>query len=234
MRKKKIFIVEDEKKIAGILNDYLEREDFHITILEKGDMVVSYVRQHPPDAILLDLMLPGKDGLTICREIRAFSQVPLLIVTAKVDETDRVLGLELGADDYICKPFSPREVIARIKAVMRRKKNEPTGERLVFGPVTIDTDSRKATLGEADLRLTPIEFDLLKFMISRPGCVFTRRDLVSRVKGYDCSKDGRTIDSHIKNLRKKVHELLPGNDIIQTIYGLGYSVNAPQSANIHG
>ena len=186
---------------------------------------------NPPDVILLDLMLPGKDGLTICREIRSFSKVPILILTAKVEEIDRLLGLELGADDYISKPFSPREVVARIKAVLRRSNLEPVEKILVAGPITINPDSHKATVGDSDLRLTPNEFELLKVMVSRPGRVFTRSDLVSKVQGYDSDGYNRTIDSHIKNLRKKVNERIPGNNIIQTIYGIGYSVNVPLPAN---
>jgi len=170
--------------------------------------------------------------MTICREIRSFSNVPILMLSAKVDEIDRLLGLELGADDYICKPFSPRELLARIKAVLRRSNPEPSELRLIAGPITIDPDNHKATAGEADLRLTPNEFELLKVLISRPGRVFTRSDLVSKIQGYNFDGYDRIIDSHIKNLRKKVDELLPGNKIIQTVYGIGYSLSVPQSGNI--
>jgi two-component system, OmpR family, response regulator BaeR len=232
MGKRKILVVEDDKKIAELLNDYLEQANFNVSILKRGDTVVSEVRLNPPDVILLDLMLPGKDGMTICREIRAFSKVPILMLTAKVEEIDRLLGLELGADDYICKPFSPREVVARIKAVLRRSNPEPEEKMFIAGPITINPDSHKATVGEADLRLTPNEFELLKVLISRPGRVFTRSDLVSKIQGYDFEGYVRTIDSHIKNLRKKIDELLPGNKIIQTVYGIGYSFNIPQSDKI--
>jgi two-component system, OmpR family, response regulator BaeR len=231
MGKRKILIVEDDKKIAELLSDYLEQANFNVSILKRGDTVISEVRLNPPDVILLDIMLPGKDGMTICREIRSFSKVPILMLTAKVEEIDRLLGLELGADDYICKPFSPREVVARIKAVLRRSNPEPAEERLIAGPITINPDSHKATVGEADLRLTPNEFELLKVLVSRPGRVFTRSDLVSKIQGYDFDGYDRTIDSHIKNLRKKIDELLPGNKIIQTVYGIGYSFSVPQSGN---
>ena len=229
MGKRKILIVEDDKKIAELLADYLEQSNFNVSILKRGDTVISEVRLNPPDAILLDIMLPGKDGMTICREIRAFSKVPILMLTAKVEEIDRLLGLELGADDYICKPFSPREVIARIKAVLRRSNPEPAEEKLTAGPITINPDSHKASVGDSDLRLTPNEFELLKVLVSRPGRVFTRSDLVSKIQGYDFDGYDRTIDSHIKNLRKKIDELLPGNKIIQTVYGIGYSFSVPQS-----
>jgi len=226
MNRLKILIVEDDTKITELLSDYLKLADFNVSVLTRGDTVISDVRLNPPDAILLDIMLPGKDGMTICREIRSFSNVPILMFTAKVEEIDRLLGLELGADDYICKPFSPREVVARIKAVLRRSNPEPTEEIMVAGPIAINPDSHKATVGAADLRLTPNEFELLKILISMPGRVFTRSDFVSKIQGYNFNGYDRTIDSHIKNLRKKIDSILPGNNIIQTVYGIGYSFSA--------
>jgi two-component system, OmpR family, response regulator BaeR len=226
----RILIVEDDKKIAKILSEYLEQANYNVSILTRGDTVVSDVLKKPPDAILLDLMLPGKDGITICREIRSFSNVPILILTAKVEEIDRLIGLEYGADDYICKPFSPREVIARIKAVLRRSYPETAEEKLIVGPITVNIESHRATIDNTDLHLTPNEFELLRIMVSRPGYVFTRSQLVSNVQGCDYDGYDRTIDSHIKNLRKKVDELLPGNNIIHTIYGIGYSFKVPQPA----
>jgi len=227
MHGKRILIVEDDKKIVEILSDYLKQENFRVSTLNRGDSVTSEVHINPPDIILLDLMLPEKDGLTICREIRSFSNVPILIISAKVEEIDRLLGLEFGADDYICKPFSPREVVARIKAILRRVYPDPVETSLIAGPIALNPDGHRATIKESDLNLTPNEFELLKVLISRPGRVFTRSDIVSKVQG--CSFDGseRAIDCHIKNLRKKVDELLPGNKIIQTIYGVGYAVNVP-------
>jgi two-component system, OmpR family, response regulator BaeR len=232
MEKQNILIVEDDKKIAELLHDYLKQADFNVSMLFKGDRVVSDVRQTYPDLILLDIMLPDKDGLSICSEIRSFSRVPIMIISAKVDEIDRLLGLELGADDYICKPFSPREVVVRIKAILRRVSSKPEEQKLTAGPITIKPESHNATIGENDLCLTPNEFELLRVLISRPGCVFTRGDLVSRIQGYDFDGGVRTIDTHVKNLRKKVSGFLPGNKIIQTIYGVGYSVCVPKSGNI--
>jgi len=228
MTKRRILIIEDDKKISGLLKDYLQQEDFDVSILYSGETVVSDVRIDPPDIILLDLMLPGKDGITICREIRSFSGVPILIITAKVEEIDRLLGLELGADDYICKPFSPREVVARVKAVLRRSKPELAEEKMVVGPIEIDAESHRVKIGEADLALTPNEFGLLKVLMSRPGRVFTRGDLISKIQGYDFDGYNRTIDSHIKNLRKKIDDYLPGQKIIHTVYGIGYRLNIPQ------
>jgi two-component system response regulator BaeR len=228
MTKRKILIVEDDKKISGLLKDYLQQEDFDVSILYSGETVVSDVRIDPPDIILLDLMLPGKDGITICREIRSFSSVPILIITAKVEEIDRLIGLELGADDYICKPFSPREVVARVKAVLRRSNPELAEEKMVVGPIEIHPESHRVKIGEADLALTPNEFGLLKVLMSRPGRVFTRGDLISKIQGYDFDGYNRTIDSHIKNLRKKIDDCLPGQKIIHTVYGIGYRLIIPQ------
>ncbi len=231
MGKFKILIVDDDKKITALLSDYFAKENIFVSILNRGDDVISQIRLNPPDAVILDIMLPGKDGLTICNEIRYFSKVPILIISAKIDEIDRLLGLELGADDYICKPFSPREVVARTKSVLRRYRPEPVEDQFIVGDLKVNSDCHKAIVGECDLHLTPNEFELLKAMVSRPGRVFTRSDLVSKMQGYDFDGYERTVDSHIKNLRKKIDEVLPGNNIIQTVYGVGYSVNAPHSAH---
>ncbi|MBN1625142.1 MAG: response regulator transcription factor, partial [Deltaproteobacteria bacterium] len=149
--------------------------------------------------------------------------------TARVDEIDRLLGLELGADDYICKPFSPREVVARVKAVLRRSLPEFQEEKLVLGPITIKSDSHRVIIGDTDLRLTPVEFELLRIMASKPFNVFTRSDLISKIKGRNFDGYGRAVDSHIKNLRRKIDELLPGNRIIQTAYGMGYFISVYQT-----
>jgi two-component system response regulator BaeR len=225
-----ILVVEDDPKIARLLKDYLARDGFNATVLGRGDTVVQEVRTHPPDLILLDIMLPGKDGLTLCREIRGFSSVPILMLTAKVEEIDRLLGLELGADDYICKPFSPREVVARVKAVLRRTHPESTAETLAAGPIVIDISGHRATVNDSDLKLTPNEFALLRVLMARPGRVYSRSDLVSRIQGYNFEGYDRTIDSHIKNLRKKVSEHLPRQNIIRTIYGVGYAFEPPNPA----
>lgn len=227
----RVLIVEDDKKIADLLSDYFIQANFVVSVLERGDTVVSYVERNPHDAILLDIMLPGKDGFTICREIRSFSNVPIIMVSAKVEEIDRLLGLELGADDYICKPISPREVVARVKAVLRRSNTEPEEKTLVLGPITMDIDGHKAAVGNVDLSLTPIEFELLSIMLSKAGRVFTRNELISKIQGYDYDGYDRTIDSHIKNLRKKVDKIIPENNIIQTVYGIGYSASLPRMAN---
>jgi two-component system response regulator BaeR len=171
-------------------------------------------------------MLPGKDGMEICREIRRFSNVPIIMLTARVEEIDRLLGLELGADDYICKPFSPREVVARVKAVFRRVHAEPQAHSLVVGSISLDDKTHRVMIGKQVLNLTPNEFGLLKIMMTQPNRVFSRSELINRVQGYDFEGYDRTIDSHIKNLRKKIAQKLPGQEIISTVYGVGYKFSA--------
>jgi two-component system response regulator BaeR len=222
-----ILIVEDERKIADLLRDYLSKAGYHVSHLERGDQVVPRVRQDPPELILLDIMLPGMDGTEVCREIRKFSNVPIVMITAKVEEVDRIIGLELGADDYICKPFSPREVVARVKAVLRRAHGEPDSPRLVVGPISLDEETRQVTVGDHELNLTPNEFGLLKIMMSHPNRVFSRNELINKVQGYDFEGYDRTIDTHVKNLRKKIAERLPDEEIISTVYGVGYKFNLP-------
>jgi two-component system response regulator BaeR len=226
--KKTILIVEDEQKLAQLLRDYLENAGYDTVCLEQGDLVVPYVKQTPLALILLDIRLPGKDGMTICREVRQFSMVPIVMVTARVEEIDRLLGLELGADDYICKPFSPREVVARIKAILRRVEvTTVTDEKLVLGELVVDVKSHEATVANQSLKLTPNEFALLEFFMSHPNQVFSRQTLISQVQNYAFSGYERTIDSHIKNLRKKIAKFLPQPEIISTVYGVGYKLNFP-------
>jgi len=220
-----ILIVEDEEKIASLMKDYLTAAGFNTAVLHRGDEVVQTIRRKMPALILLDIMLPGKDGIEVCREIRQFSQVPIIFLTAKAEEIDRLLGLELGADDYICKPFSFREVIARIKAVLRRFAQQDTivEEKLLSrGPVVLDVPSHQAFVDGQILDLTPSEFGLLKVLISQPGRVFKRTELVERVQGYSFEGYDRTIDTHIKNLRKKMAQKFKGPDLVVTVYGVGY------------
>jgi two-component system response regulator BaeR len=227
MATKHILVVEDEEKIAGLLCDYLKAAGFRTSTQSNGDHVLSQIQKGAPDLILLDIMLPGKDGMEICREIRQFSNVPIIMITARVEEIDRLLGLELGADDYICKPFSPREVVARVRAVFRRVHAEPREDHLVVGSISLDDETHQVMIDKNVLKLTPNEFGLLKIMMSRPNRVFTRSELINRVQGYDFEGYDRTIDTHIKNLRKKIARRLPGQDIISTVYGVGYKFNAP-------
>jgi two-component system response regulator BaeR len=226
MTAKHILIVEDEEKIADLLCDYLKAAGFRASVQNNGDRVIAQIKKDPPNLILLDIMLPGKDGMQLCREIRQFSNVPIIMITARVEEIDRLLGLELGADDYICKPFSPREVVARVKAVFRRVNAEPRTAHLEVGSISLDDETHQVMIDKKMLNLTPNEFGLLKIMMNRPNRVFSRSELINRVQGYDFEGYDRTIDTHIKNLRKKIAEMLPGQEIISTVYGIGYKFNA--------
>jgi len=226
MKNGKILVVEDDKKIAEVLKEYLEEEDFVVEVLNSGDKVVSTVQDSPPDLLLLDIRLPNKDGIMICREIRSFSDVPIIFVTAKVDDIDRLLGLEIGADDYICKPFVTREVVARVKAVIRRTHPKHTENKLVVESLVMDLKAHKVTVNGCKVDLTPIEYNLLRIMMSNPDQVFTRADLISKTQGYDADCYERTIDNHIKNLRKKISLQSPDQEIIHTVFGVGYKIGS--------
>ena len=215
----KILIVEDEPKLAEVLKDYLAQAGFAITVLDNGLEVAPSVRESKPALILLDLMLPGRDGMDICKEIRTFSNVPIIMVTAKVEEIDRLLGLELGADDYICKPFSPREVVARVKAVLRRSDGATT---IQARGLILDEARYQATLHGTDLELTAVEFKLLNFLAANPGRIYSRDQLMDRIYSDDRIVSDRTIDSHIKKLRKKIAAVEPDEELVGSVYGVGY------------
>lgn len=225
---REILLVEDEIKIAEVLKDYLVSAGYRVSCLDRGDLVLPYVKQSLPSLILLDIMIPGMNGLDVCRTIRQFSNVPIVMVTAKVEEIDRLLGLELGADDYICKPFSPREVVARVKAVLRRASSADVSRTLTAAELVIIEETRQALAGGNELKLTPCEYSLLKMLMNRPDRIFSRNELINAVQGYDFEGYDRTIDSHIKNLRKKIAKCLPDKEIISTIYGVGYRLNSRQ------
>jgi two-component system response regulator BaeR len=219
-----ILIVEDEPKLARVLADFLHAAGFETRWVADGLAVVPEVRAGHPDLILLDLMLPGQDGLAVCRALRAFTTTPIIMVTARVEEIDRLLGLELGADDYICKPFSPREVVARVKAVLRRTRPEAAG---TAPRLAVDAETFAATLDGRRLDLTPVELRLLATLATSPGRVYSRDQLLDRL--YD---DGRvvldrTVDTHVKNLRRKMAEIAPGIEIIHSVYGVGFKLEMP-------
>jgi len=214
-------IVEDEPKLARLLRDYLAQAGYVVHYVAHGFEVVPWVQHHTPTLILLDLMLPGKDGMEVCRELRAFSAVPIIMVTARVEEIDRLLGLELGADDYICKPFSPREVVARVKAVLRRLQPQAPSTAATGG-FGLDEQRYCATLDGCPLELTPVEFRLLSTFLAHPGWVFSRSQLVEALYADFRVVSDRTIDSHIKNLRKKIRTIRPEPEMIRSVYGLGY------------
>jgi two-component system response regulator BaeR len=213
-----ILIVEDEPKLASLMQDYLQQSGFTTAIIDDGTVVMEQLRQHPPQLMLLDIMLPGRDGMDILRELRTFSQLPVIMVTARIEEIDRLLGLELGADDYICKPFSPREAVARVKAVLRRYEPKSSNS----SPLTLDTECFKASLNDVKLQLTRTEFYLLQRLSTRPGQVFSRDKLIDGIYADHRVVTDRTVDSHIKNLRRKMIEALPQQELIHSVYGVGY------------
>jgi two-component system, OmpR family, alkaline phosphatase synthesis response regulator PhoP len=220
---KKILVVEDEKKLVTILKAYLEQAGFAVVTASDGQQALTVFRHEKPALVLLDLNLPVLDGLDVCRALRKESAAPIIMVTARVEETDRLIGLELGADDYIGKPFSPREVVARVRAVLRRTEGEPTrAETLVAGALTIDLTKHSARLKDRVLELTPTEFDLLAVLMQNPGRAFTRLQLLDRVQGEAFDGYERTIDAHIKNLRQKIEPDAKNPRYILTVFGVGY------------
>jgi len=221
-----ILVVEDEPRLNQLLKDYLENSSYRVSILDEGTQVVSWVKEHQPDLILLDLMLPGKNGVDICRDIRSFSNIPIMMTTAKVEEIDRLIGLEVGADDYVCKPYSPREVVARVRTILRRVSPPVQEETLKQGDFTFDIEKHQVFYQKQELQLTPSEFDLFQVLLSHPGRVFSRNDLLEKVMGYQFQGYDRTIDSHIKNLRKKLQKLTGEKNFIQAVYGIGYKFNS--------
>ena len=228
MAEERILVVEDERKIARLIQDYLENAGFRVTSLSCGDEVILQVKHAPPDLIILDVMLPNMDGMSVCRELRKFSSIPVIMLTARVEEIDRLLGLELGADDYICKPFSPREMVARVKAVLRRYHPVAAeSDTIAFGPFVLDDARHYVSIDDRELSLTPSEFKILKTMLAQPEKVFSRSELIIRVQGYEFEGYERTIDSHIKNLRKKIAAVRPDQEVIVSIYGVGYKLMAP-------
>lgn len=221
-----ILIVEDEPKLAALLRDYLQQAQYKSHWIANGAEVIDWVKENRPRLILLDLMLPGKDGLDICREIRSFSEVPIIMMTARIEEVDRLVGLQLGADDYVCKPFSPREVVARVKSVLRRVEAVKTEqeETLTYRSVELDESRFRCTVDEVELELTRVEFRLLAAMMRRPGHVFSRDQLMSLAYQDQRVVSDRTIDSHVKNLRRKLNSQSQSGDLIHSVYGVGYKL----------
>ena len=220
-----ILIVEDEERLAALVADYLAAAGFRTEVIGDGSAVLDRFRTQRPDLILLDLMLPGKDGLSLFRELRAESQVPIIMTTARVEEIDRLLGLELGADDYVCKPYSPRELVARVKAVLRRTQSvhADSGESAgASSPIALHPESLRVRAGNREIELTAVEFALLATLHQAPGRIFSRERLMDRIYPDHRVVSDRTIDSHVKKLRRRLAELLPERELIHSVYGVGY------------
>lgn len=227
-----ILVVDDEVQILEVVRDYLQQAGFMVLTARDGQTGLSIARHEHPDLMVLDIMLPGDlDGLDVCRAVRrdtVLGSLPIIMLTARVEEMDRLIGLELGADDYVTKPFSPREVVARVKAVLRRVKQDVGGTGVIrLGELVIDVPKRTVTLGDQSVSLTPTEFDILTTLAQQPGRPFTRAQLIERV--YDTAYTGydRAIDSHVANLRQKIEPEDDGPTYIVTVYGVGYKLEAP-------
>jgi DNA-binding response OmpR family regulator len=222
---KKILIVDDEKKIVTVMRGYLEQARFSVSVAHDGKQALVHFRHEKPSLVLLDLNLPEMDGLDVARMLRKESAVPIIMLTARVEETDRLIGLELGADDYIVKPFSPREVVARVRAVLRRTEGETTATQvLAAGELTLDLVKHTAMRGNQSIELTPTEFDLLAILMQNPGRTFTRMQLLDHVQGESYAGYERTIDAHIKNLRQKISDDSQAPRYILTVFGVGYKL----------
>jgi two-component system, OmpR family, response regulator BaeR len=216
-----VLVVEDEPKLSKLLDDYLRASGFDVRCVMDGRDVVPAVEQRRPDLIVLDLMLPGRGGLEVFKDVRAIGDIPIVMVTAMVEEVDRLLGLELGADDYVCKPYSPRELVARVKAVLRRGARE----RNAPDPGLVIDESRYEAILDGNLvDLTPVEFRLLNTLASRPGRIFPRAELLDSLYADHRVVADRTVDSHVKNLRRKLERLRPGEDLVRSVYGVGYKL----------
>ena len=220
-----ILVVDDEPRIVQIARDYLERGGFRVVTAGDGRSALSLARSAKPDLVVLDLALPGLDGLDVTRALRKESELPIIMLTARADEADRLVGLELGADDYVVKPFSPKELVARVRAVLRRWDGARTGTGVVHaGDLVLDVPRMHATLGGRALSLTATEFQLLAVMARQPGRVFTRGQLLDAVRGADAEAYERAIDAHIKNIRRKVEPDPHQPRYLLTVHGIGYKV----------
>ena len=222
-----VLVVDDEPAIVDIVTDYLADAGYRVSVARTGGDALRQVRSIIPDLVVLDLGLPGVDGLDVAREIRRTSAVPIIMLTARADEADRVAGLELGADDYVVKPFSPRELLARVRAVLRRGSDRDDGGALAVGDLIVNPSERTVTAGGADADLTATEFELLAAMAASPGRVFTRSQLLETVHGVAIDAGERAIDAHIKNIRRKIEDEPHRPRRLLTVHGVGYRLVAP-------
>ena len=227
----RILVVDDEKRIVEIVKAYLERDGYHVTVAYDGGTALDLARREHPDLVILDLMLPEVSGWDVCRALRKESDVPIIMLTARDDTADKIVGLELGADDYVTKPFDPKELVSRVRAVLRRYESKPVSPNTIrVGDLSIDIDRRTVIRGDAKIELTSTEFDLLRVLSEAPGRVYTRMQLLDKTQGEAYEGYERTIDSHIKNLRKKI-EPDPGHPkYIITVHGAGYKLEEDSGA----
>jgi DNA-binding response OmpR family regulator len=219
---KKILVVDDEPKIAEICQDYLKAAGYDVLTALTGPDGLAAARREKPDLVVLDLMLPEMDGLDVCRALRRESDVPIIMLTARVEETDKLIGLEIGADDYITKPFSPRELVARVRVVLRRASGDPSSDVIRAGDVSLDRARFEVNLPEQIISLTPTEFEILATLMSQPGRIFSRAQLLKAAHGIAFESYERAIDSHIRNLRRKLESGDDRLNYIVTVHGVGY------------
>ncbi len=221
-----ILIIEDEPKVARLARDYLEKNNYRVLIANDGKSGLATARGEKPDLLVLDLMLPGMDGLDVCRTLRQETDMPIIMLTARAEETDRLIGLEIGADDYITKPFSPRELVARVRALLRRAKGRVYQSGIIrVGDLELNTDNHSVVLASKPIHLTRIEFNLLEIMARHPGQIFPRAQLLENLHGVAYVGYDRSIDAHIKNLRRKIEEDPANPKYILTVYAVGYRLN---------
>lgn len=226
-----VLIVDDDSKLTQLVQTYFLKEGFYTYIGHDGYQALQLVRDKRPDIVILDLMLPGINGWDVCRQIRKETDVPILMLTARDEETDRLIGLEMGADDYVTKPFSPREVVARAKAILRRTQKSSSKEaQIKVGNLTIDRERHMVIMGTEPLDLTPTEFKIIELLAANRGRVFSRLHIVEQVQGYTFDGYERTIDAHIKNLRRKLADNSRNPQLIQTVYGVGYKIAGDEHA----
>lgn len=221
---KKILVVDDEPKIVEICRDYLEAAGFEVIQANDGLIGLSTARREQPDLVVLDLMLPGLDGLDVCRQLRRESSIPIIMLTAHVEEADKLVGLDLGADDYLTKPFSPRELVARVRTVLRRASGSQPSELIRVGELELDRGRFRVIIEGREIILTPTEFELLALLAGQPGRIFSRAQLLASLRGTAFESYERAIDSHIRNLRRKIEPEEANPRYIQTVYGVGYKL----------
>ena len=227
---KKILVIDDEQKIVEICQDYLKASGFEVVSAGDGLQGLALARREKPDLIVLDLMMPGIDGLDVCRNLRREGNTPIIMLTARVEESDKLVGLELGADDYITKPFSPRELVARVRVVLRRAGGDPTSDIIRVGEVSLDRTRFEVTLPDKTIQLTPTEFEILATLMRQPGRIFSRPQLLTAVHGIAFESYERAIDSHIRNLRRKLETAAGESRYIFTVHGVGYKFESAEGS----